>query len=88
MWQAVDPYWDDKIQGTVYGFNGEWLMSIHPMLFTERICLTSTRDYPDSYSAGWDFEPGTAVAAALMWDPENELEPQGYIRVACDSRPR
>lgn len=86
MWQSVDPYWDDKLQSTVYGFNGNWLVSVTRMLFTDRICLTSTEDYPSFYTAGWDYEQGQAALAAMLWDPEDEWEPKGYIRCACDSR--
>lgn len=88
-WQLADPpYWDDKIESLVVAQTGEYLVSISRMIYTERIVITGLDEYPSCYTAGWDFEPGAAVAAAQAWNPDNEWEPKGYIRVACDARQR
>lgn len=86
-WELADPpYWDDKIESLIVGRTGDYLVSISRMIFTERIVITGLNDYPFGYTAGWDYEPGTALAAAQAWNPEETREPTGYIRVACDAR--
>lgn len=85
----VEPHFDEEIQSTVVYISKEWIVSVTPMIFNDRIVLTSLQEYPRSYTAGWCYQKGgAAMLAALMWDPGEEFEPKGFIKVACDSRVR
>lgn len=83
------PYWDPKMCSMVVKKTEDWIVSVTPMLFNDRICLTSHSDYPYGYTAGWCYDKGPGVVlAAAIWDPETDREPAGYKKLACDSRPR
>lgn len=87
MTELIEPYFDEKIQSLVVKQNDEWIVSVTPMIFNDRVLLThKQRDYPYGCTAGWCYDKGTAVIAALVWDVDNEHEPAGYKKKAFDSR--
>lgn len=81
-------YFDEKIESLVVKQNDEWIVSVSPMLFGDRILLTNKQlDYPYGCTAGWCYDKGgAAVLAALAWDIETEHEPAGFKKKAFDSR--
>jgi hypothetical protein len=86
----IKPYWDPAIESMVIKKTENWIVSVTPMIFNDRICLTHReKDYPYGYTAGFCYDKGPAAhLAALVWDPETEFEPVGHKKVACDSRER
>ncbi len=85
----MESYFDEKIQGMVVHKTRNWIVSVHPMIFNDRIILTSHDEYPHSYTAGFCYDKGgAAMLAALIWNPERDFEPLSYKKVACDSRDR
>lgn len=79
--------WDEQMQSMVIRETEHWIVSVTPMIFNDRIVLTSRDEYPWSYTAGFCFDKGgSAVLAALVWDPEVDKYPQGYKKIACDAR--
>lgn len=81
-------YFDEKIESVVVKETDEWIVSVSPMIFNDRVLLThKQRDYPYWCTAGWCYDKGgAAVLAALAWDIDNEREPVGYKKMAFDSR--
>lgn len=67
--------------GTVtIGRWGGWLVQIVPMIFNDRLVLTPEHD-AWTYDYGWCYPKGGAArAAALLWNPQTEGEPPGYIK--------
>jgi hypothetical protein len=84
----TEPYWDQKIQSMIVKETDEWIVSITPMIFNDRVLLThKERDYPYGWTAGWCYDKGgAAMLAAMAWDPGVEREPLGYKKVAGDAR--
>jgi hypothetical protein len=84
------PYpYDEHIQSYLVKRQGDWLISVTPMIFNDRIVLTHAVDYPLGYSAGFCYDKGVgAFIAATLWDLETEHQPAGFKKVACDSRPQ
>lgn len=83
----LDPHWDEEIKAVVVKETEEWIVSVSPMIFNDRICLTHRDQYPYSWTAAWCYDKGgAAMLAALVWDPETDSAPSGYKKVAGDSR--
>lgn len=81
------PYFDPNIQSMVYAHHGEWLVSVSPMLFNDRVLLTRRDQYPHQWVAGFCYPKGPAAPlAAMAWDPRTQDHPAGYVRLACDGR--
>lgn len=80
--------WDEQIQSMVIKETDDWVVSVTPMIFNDRVLFTDKhRDYPLSWTAGWCYDKGGAAhLAAMVWDPETEHSPVGYKKVAGDSR--
>lgn len=80
---AVDDY------GTVtIGEWGGYLIQIAPMLFNDRLVMTP-KSCLGVYDHGWCYpKSGAAYLAALMWNPEHDAEPVGYIKRATPSQRR
>jgi hypothetical protein len=79
--------WDEQIQSYVVTVTANWIVSVTPMIFNDRICLTHRRDYPWFITSGWCYDKGAAAhLAAAVFDPETEHEPVGYKKVAVDQR--
>lgn len=89
-WEAGDreyPYWDERIESLVYAHHGPWLVSVTPMMFNDRVLLTSRTGYPRQWTAGFCYDKGPAAGlAAMAWNPETQPRPVGYKKVAADSR--
>ncbi len=79
--------WDEKTQSVVVKVTEHWIVSVAPMIFNDRVLLTSREEYPWTWTAGWCYDKGGAAGlAAAVWDPETEREPIGYKKVAADAR--
>lgn len=82
-----EPRWDDKIQSLVVSETESWIVSVTPMIFNDRVLLTSKDEYPHTWTAGWCYDKGgAALLAAQAWDPETENEPVGFKKLAGDTR--
>lgn len=65
----------------------DWIVSVTPMIFNDRICLTDRNEWPNTYTAGFCYDKGgAAILAALAWDPDTEPYPDGFKKIARDSR--
>jgi hypothetical protein len=54
---------------------------------TDRWVVSSQEDYPHTWTAGWCYDKGgSALHAALLWDPDTEDAPAGFKKLAADSR--
>ena len=83
----VRPYWDQEMQSLVIQETPEWIVSVTPMIYNHRICLTSRTEYPNSWTAAWCYATSLgAHLAALTWDIETQHEPEGFIKCAGDRR--
>lgn len=83
----ITPGWDDQIRSTIVKVTEHWIVSVTPMIFNDRVCLTAHGEYPDCYTAGWCYDKGgSAVLAAMLFDPETQTEPLGYKKIAVDGR--
>lgn len=78
--------WDQQLRAFVVTETEEWVVSVTPMIFNNRICLTHRSQYPFAYQAGWCYPKGPAAfLAALAWNPdtfEAGGEPAGFIKRA------
>lgn len=82
-----DVGWSDEAQTHVVKVTEDWIVSVTPMIFNDRICLTSHAEWPDEYTAGFCYDKGgSAHLAALVWDPETQDRPVGFKKIACDAR--
>lgn len=81
--------WGVEVQTHVVKVTENWIVSVTPMIYNDRICLTSHAEWPDGYTAGFCYDKGgSAALAARVWDPETQREPVGYKKIACDARPK
>lgn len=81
------PYLDEPTQSKVVGHFGDWMVSVTPMLFNDRILLTHRDGYPMFVTAGFCYDKGgAAMLAAYMWNPEQTDLPLGYKKIAYDAR--
>lgn len=79
--------WDETMQSMVVKVTERFVVSVTPMIFNDRLLLTSRDEYPDTWTAGWCYDKGAAAyLAALAWDPEVEREPVGFKKLAADLR--
>ncbi|MFS0885269.1 hypothetical protein [Aeromicrobium sp. 179-A 4D2 NHS] len=85
-WENVGEY-DPNIEAMVVRRSSDWIVSVAPMLFNNRILLSRTDEYPLHWVAGWCYDKGPAAPlAAIAWNPDTDREPAGYKKVAADSR--
>lgn len=81
--------WDDQMQSLVVKETEHWIVSVTPMIYNDRVLLTSRDEYPYCYTAGFCYDKGpVALMAAMVWDPETQHQPVGFKKIACDSRPQ
>jgi hypothetical protein len=79
--------WDDAIESLVVKETDDWIVSVTPMIYNDRLLLTMRSQYPTGWTAGWCYNKGgAAILAALAWDPDTQHDPVGYKKVAGDSR--
>lgn len=89
MAASTEPYFDEKIASLVIKESPEWIVSVTPMIFNDRVILTMRSEYPSGWTAGWCYDKGgAAILAAMAWDPNTEHSPVGYKKVAGDLRER
>lgn len=70
---------DEKIQSLIIKETDEWIISVTPMIYNDRLLLTMREDYPWGYTAGWCYDKGgAAILAAVAWDPDTQHEPVGH----------
>lgn len=80
-------YFDEAMGSLVIQKTDEWIVSVTPMMFNDRVILTHKSEYPDFNTAGWCYDKGiAAICAAAVWDIESEREPAGYKKCAYDGR--
>lgn len=83
------PYFDGNTASTVVGHYGDWMVSVAPMLFNDRVLLTHRNGYPIFVSAGYCYDKGgSAALAALAWNPLQDDRPVGYKKVAFEDSER
>lgn len=85
----VPPHLRDREPNALYARDlpGGAALWVVPMIFTTRIVIGS----PGSQTVddAWCFhDPGSAILAAISWDPESEREPQGWHRHPPSGRRR
>jgi hypothetical protein len=77
--------WDPAISAWIMAVTENWIVSVTPMMFNDRVCVTAHDEYPRTYTAGWCYDKGGAAAlAAGVWDPETQPEPVGFKKRAGD----
>jgi hypothetical protein len=77
--------YDPAIQSYVCTKTDQFIVSVTPMLFNDRVILTSVEEYPRTYTRGWCYDKGAAAwAAALVFDPDTQDAPVGFKKVAGD----
>lgn len=87
MRTAPELGWNDVAQTMVIKVVGEWIVSVTPMIFNDRVLLTHVDEWPLMWTAGWCYDKGGAAhLAAEVWDVEHEREPVGYKKLAADLR--
>jgi hypothetical protein len=83
----MDSTYDPATAGCIVKRTDEWVVSVIPMIFNDRITFSYAYEYPRTWTAAWCFDKGGAAAlAAAAWDPDTEHEPVGYKKVAFDAR--
>lgn len=86
MSESELPYWDPEQREFIVQRTDKWVVTVTPMLFNERVCLATHDEHGSFYTAGFCYDKGAAVAAALIWDPQTEQRPTGFKKIAFDSR--
>ncbi len=83
----AESQWDENIQSLVIKETDEWIVSVTPMIYNDRVLFSYRSDYPWGCSAGWCYDKGgAAILAAVAWDPAAEREPAAYKKCAFDAR--
>jgi hypothetical protein len=78
---------DETTQTVIVKETAEWIVSVAPMIFNDRVLLTHQSEYPDFWTAGWCYDKGgAAFLAAIAWDPDAEPAPVGFKKLAADRR--
>jgi len=86
---TTDFPFDPEIQSYVVKRCEEWIVSVTPMIYNDRVILSMKADYPWGWTAGWCYDKGgAAFLAALAWDPDTEDAPVGFKKLAGDARNR
>ena len=91
MSASTDFQMDKKLGSVIIKRTENWIVSVTPMIYNDRVLLTLASEYDNSpypgWEAGWCYDKGgAAVLAAVAWDPETEREPLGYKKLAADRR--
>jgi hypothetical protein len=85
---TATPYFDVQIGSLVIKESADWIVSVTPMIFNDRVLLTLRSEYPFSAVAGWCYDKGgAAVLAAQAWDPDTQPTPAGFKKEAFNARP-
>lgn len=88
------PYFDPEIASVVIGHagtEGEFMVSVSPMLFNDRVLVTHRSQYPLTVAAGFCYprEGGAASVAAALWvEHWDEMDvPPGFVKEAFNCLP-
>ena len=65
----VEPYYDPKMESVVVKKSDNWIVSVTPMIFNDRVLLTTEMDYPYGWTAGWCYDKGGAAILAAATVP-------------------
>ena len=77
----------DRYGNLCVAITEHWVVTIDPMIYNQRICLASHEEYGRTYTAGWCYPTFIeAVVAAVQWDPEAQVRPEGFLKEAYDAR--
>jgi hypothetical protein len=70
--------------------SGGYHICVMPQLFNALLCVTPLwRDWHECWECGYHYETAVqALVAAVLWEPETEAEPSGWIRCLNDGRRR
>lgn len=80
---APDAHFDTRMGAVIIKETPDWIVAVSPMIYNDRILFALRRDYP-GYTAGWCYNKGgSAVLAALAWDPDTEHTPVGLKKEAA-----
>lgn len=93
MGSFVTEFTPDEHGTITIGRWGGWIVQIVPMIYNHRLVL-SPEDAPEVYDYGWCYPQSDeyssslppALGAAIMWDPQTEGEPHGYIKAIGTKR--
>lgn len=85
------PIYDFKFVPEVAGWlvkdTENWRVFVVPMIFNHRVLLSTHEEWKTGWSAGWCYgSKDEAFLAAYVFDPENEMDPPGFKKLAADSR--
>lgn len=81
------PYFDQETLTLVVNHHGDWMVSVAPMIFNDRVMLTHRDAYPTFVTAGFCYDKGGAAPlAAAAWNPLQDFRPVGYKKIAHDAR--
>lgn len=79
--------WDDRVQAWEISRTERWVVHVSPMLFNNRVYLSTPEQVPYFWTAGWCYDKGaTAFLAAMAFDPEVDMDPPGFKKLAADER--
>ena len=79
--------WNDELRAWVVKVTETYVMCVTPMSYNHRITLSDHRDWRWFVIAGWCYSDRlSAFAAAEVFDPEVDVAPVGYKKIAVDSR--
>lgn len=81
--------WNAEIASQIVAVTEHWIVSVTPMIYNDRVVLSRLErdEWRTGYVAGFCYDKGgSAILAALAWDPEVDREPVGYKKVAADAR--
>ncbi len=79
--------WDPAIGSWIVKETDDWIVSVTPMIFNDRVLFTQRAEYPNFCTAGWCYDKGpAAILAAMAWDPDTQHSPVGHKKVAFDAR--
>lgn len=78
---------DGDVGGVIVNVTEHWVVAVVPMIFNDRITLSTREEWRIGWTAGYCYDKGGAAAlAALAWDPETEEHPVGWKKIAGDAR--
>ncbi len=90
--QIPEPGWTEEGDAFIVKVTEHWIVAVTPMLFNDRIVIASPEEYGRFWTAGFcysrDFHYSTleTIFAATLWDPETEMQPKCFVKVAYDLR--
>lgn len=79
--------WNSTVCAWVIKRTEHWVVMVTPMLFNDRVLISTHEEMDYFWTAGWCYDKGAAaVLAANAFDPETETDPVGFKKLAADNR--